>query len=128
MHTTIQIRRLAALVLCTLGVAVASAQTAPAPEAKAAATAVREKARKGSATGSDLQKLMEQINSQREKMIADHEALARQLRDATEEQRRAILERMHEQKRAFEAAQSALHKEIRDEQRRQRQQAAPGKR
>ena len=81
-------------------------------------------AAKDLAVGS-LQRLMEQASSQRERMIAEHEALAKQLREATEEQRRAILEKMQEQKKAFEAAQSALHKQIRDEQRRQRQNVAP---
>lgn len=68
----------------------------------------------------DLQKLVEQSNQQRDRMIAEHDALARQLKDATEEKRREIYEKMNEQKKAFEAAQSALHKRIRDEQRAQR--------
>jgi len=78
-----------------------------------------------SAAASGLQKLMEQATSQRERMIAEHEALARQLREASDEQRKAILEKLQEQKKAFEAAQSALHKQIREEQRRQRQIGAP---
>ena len=68
----------------------------------------------------ELQKLVEQSNLQRDRMIAEHDALARQLKDATEEKRREIYEKMNEQKKAFEAAQSALHKRIRDEQRAQR--------
>jgi Skp family chaperone for outer membrane proteins len=68
----------------------------------------------------DLQKLVEQSNQQRDRMIAEHDALARQLKDATEEKRREVYEKMNEQKKAFEAAQSALHKRIRDEQRAQR--------
>ncbi len=92
-------------------------------EAKAAAAA-KESAVKSSASGS-LRELLEQVSTQRERMIADHESLARQLKAASDEQRKAILEKMQEQKRVFEAAQSALHKQIRDEQRRQRQGAAP---
>ena len=68
----------------------------------------------------ELQKLVEQSNQQRDRMIAEHDALARQLKDATEEKRREIYEKMSEQKKAFEAAQSALHKRIREEQRAQR--------
>ncbi len=73
----------------------------------------------------DLAKAKEQANAQRDKMIAEYEALAKQLKDATEEQKKAILAKMEERKKAFEEAQSALHKQIRDEQRRQRQNAAP---
>jgi len=69
----------------------------------------------------EIQRLLEQVKSQRDQMISAHESLARELREASEEQRKAILERMQEQKREFEAAQSALHKQIREEQRRQRQ-------
>ena len=73
----------------------------------------------------ELQKLVEQSNQQRDRMIAEHDALARQLKDASEEKRREIYEKMSEQKKAFEAAQSALHKRIRDEQRAQRSQQRP---
>ena len=75
----------------------------------------------------EMQRLLEQVKSQRDQMISAHESLARELREAGEEQRKAILERMQEQKREFEAAQSALHKQIREEQRRQRQ-SVTGKR
>ena len=54
----------------------------------------------------DLRKLVEQSNQQRDRLIAEHDALARQLKDATEEKRREIYEKMSEQKQAFEAAQS----------------------
>ncbi len=73
----------------------------------------------------DLAKAKEQANAQRDKMIAEYEALAKQLKDATEEQKKAILAKMEERKKAFEEAQSALHRQIRDEQRRQRQNATP---
>jgi len=69
----------------------------------------------------ELQRLLEQVKSQRDRMISTHETLVRELREAGEEQRKAVLERLQEQKREFEAAQSALHKQIREEQRRQRQ-------
>jgi hypothetical protein len=76
---------------------------------------------KGLTGGPEMQRLMNQVKVQRDQMISAHESLARELREAGEEQRKAILERMQEQKREFEAAQSALHKQIREEQRRQRQ-------
>jgi hypothetical protein len=88
----------------------------------------REKADAVRSSNESLQKLIERVSSQREKMIADHEALAKQLKDATEGKRKEILSQMQEQKRSFEAAQSALHKQIRDEQRRMRQSAASGNR
>jgi gas vesicle protein len=91
-----------------------------------AATAAKSKMEAPSAA--DMKKLMQELNVQRDSMIAEHEALAKKLKDATDEQRQAILEKMAEQKKAFEEATSALHKQIRDEQRRQRQNAAPGKR
>ena len=82
---------------------------------------------KGATGVAEMQRLLAQVKSQRDQMISAHESLARELREASEEQRKAILERMQEQKREFEAAQSALHKQIREEQRRQRQ-AVTGKR
>ena len=88
-----------------------------------AKSAAKEKSREGTLTAAEIQKLVEQVNAQREKMIADHDALARQLKVATDENRKAILDQMHEQKKAFEEAQSELHKQIRDEQRRLRQSA-----
>lgn len=72
------------------------------------------------AVSAELSKLVDLSNQQRDRMIAEHDALARQLKDATEEKRREIYEKMSEQKKAFEAAQSALHKRIREEQRAQR--------
>jgi hypothetical protein len=76
---------------------------------------------KGATGVAEMQRLLAQVKSQRDQMISAHESLARELREASAEQRKAILERMQEQKREFEAAQSALHKQIREEQRRQRQ-------
>ena len=119
MRSPLQSHRLMAVVIFALGAGVAVAQTTSGAEAK-------ESARKASTAAADVQKLMSQINGQREKMIADHEALAKQLKEATDEQRKVIMEKMREQKKAFETAQSALHKQIRDEQRRQRQNSAPG--
>ena len=96
--------------------------------AQTTAGAAAEPARKAATSAAEVQKAMSQIDEQRRKMIADHEALAKQLKEATDEQRKLIMEKMREQKKAFEAAQSALHKQIRDEQRRQRQGATPGRR
>ena len=98
-----------------------------AAESKTADTG-KEKAKASAATAADMQKLVQQLGVQRDSMIAEHEALAKQLKDATEAKRKEILEKMAAQKKAFEEATSALHKQIRDEQRRQRQNAAPGKR
>ena len=75
---------------------------------------------KAASGAAELAKLLDLSNQQRDRMIADHDALARQLKDATDDKRREIYEKMSEQKKAFEAAQSALHKRIREEQRAQR--------
>ena len=104
------------------------AQGNNATEAKAAATAAKERAKKSGMSGADIRKLYEEINKQRDVMIADFEALAKQMKDATEEQKKQIKEKMEAQKKAFEEATNALHKQIRDEQRKQRQNAAPPKR
>ena len=121
MRSLLKSRRLLAVALFAMGTGVAVAQTA-------APAAAKEPVRKASTSVAEVQKLIAQVNVQRDKMIADHEALAKQLKEATEEQREVIMEKMHEQKKEFEAAQSALHKQIRDEQRRQRQNATPGRR
>jgi biopolymer transport protein ExbB/TolQ len=114
-----KVRRIVAAACFVAGCGVA--QAAETGSATSTVSATREAAKKGTTTAVELQKLVEQVSAQREKMIADHDALARQLKQATEEQRKAILAQMHEQKKEFEAAQSALHKQIRDEQRRLRQ-------
>jgi gas vesicle protein len=107
-QSSMRLIRIAALIGAMAGAGAARAAEAPSkapakPEAAA-----------------DLQRLVEQAGQQRDQMIAEHDALARQLKDASEEKRREIYDKMSEQKRAFEAAQSALHKRIREEQRAQR--------
>jgi Skp family chaperone for outer membrane proteins len=121
MRSLLHFHRLMFLAMFAIGTGVATAQPA-------AATGVGEAVRKPATAAVEVQKLMSQINGQREKMIADHEALAKQFKDATDEQRKVIMEKMHAQKKEFEAAQSALHKQIRDEQRRQRQSSSSGRR
>jgi len=113
--STTRIRRLA-FALCALSAGAYAADSAA------------EKARSAAASAPDLQRLVQQLGAQRDSMISEHEALAKQLKDATDVQKKAILEKMADQKKAFEEATSALHKQIRDEQRRQRQNTAPGKR
>lgn len=100
--------------VCVIGIALGSASIAFGASTPSADSSAKAPA--------DLQKLVEQSIQQRDRMISEHDALARQLKDATEDKRREIYEKMNEQKKAFEAAQSALHKRIRDEQRAQRAQ------
>ncbi len=128
MNSHVKSSRRFALAIFAVGAVLISVQSAFAAEASAASAAARGKAGKAPASAADLQKMVDQVNSQREKMIADHDALAKQLKDATDEQRKIIMDRLREQKKDFEAAQSALHKQIRDDQRRQRQNMAPGNR
>jgi len=121
---------LIAIALFALSAGVGSVQGAEggiSPDAKTAAAA-REKTKKGAPSISDIRKLHEEISKQRDLMIADFDVLAKQMKDATEEQKKEIKEKMEAQKKAFEEKTNALHKQIREEQRKQRQNAAPAKR
>jgi hypothetical protein len=118
------IARLLPVALIATCCAVYAGESAAKPaEAKTSTAEAREKAKKASTT--DAKKLVEQLAAQRDAMISDYEKLAKQLADATEEQKKAIKEKMEAQKKAFEEATNALHKQIVDERRRQRQNAAP---
>jgi Skp family chaperone for outer membrane proteins len=126
--------RFLAVALVALSVAVSAAQAAGAAKsegrkaaAASAAAAAREKA-KGGMSAADIRKLYQEVRKQRDVMIADFDALAKQMKDATEDQKTQIREKMEAQKKAFEEVTSALHKQIRDEQRKQRQNAGTGKR
>ncbi len=63
-----------------------------------------------------------------DKMVAEHEALAKQLKDASEAQRKEIIAKMAELKKNFEETLNALHKQLREDERKRRQNAAPGRR
>jgi hypothetical protein len=95
-----------------------------APAAKAAAEAAKSQARAATA-GGGLQDLLRQLQQNRDALIADHDALAKRLKTATDAEKKAIKEKMEAQMKQFDAQQAAIHKQIRDEQRRQRQNAAP---
>lgn len=125
--------RFLALALVALSTGMNSAAGAEtAAEGKAAASAAtaaaKEKSRKGGISPLEIRKLYEEVSKQRDVMIADFEVLAKQMKDATEEQKKQIKEKMEAQKKAFDEVTTALHKQIRDEQRKQRQNAAPTKR
>lgn len=107
-----------AVAIFAFGTVICSAQSAGGAPAGGAGDAAA-KAR------AEASKSREQANAQRDRMIAEYEALVKQLKDATEAQKKVILEKMQERKKAFEEAQNTLHQQIRDEQRRQRQNAAP---
>ena len=108
--------RLVAIALFAMGASLCSAQTAG-KDAKAAD--VKSKA------AADAQKLTEQANAQRATMISETENLVKQLKDATDEQRKAILAKLEEKQKAFAEAQAAMHKQMKVDMRRQRQNAAP---
>lgn len=112
--------RLVATALIVAGVSLCGAETAP-----AAATKAKAQAQLNSTSRAEVQR---KVSEQRDAMIASHEALAKQLKDATEAQRKAILENMQAEKKKFEEMMNALHKQIRDEIRELRQNAGPGKR
>jgi hypothetical protein len=105
-----------------------AADAAKRADAKGAVAAAKERAKKGGTSALDIRKLYEELSKQRDLMIADFDVLAKQMKDATEEQKKQIKEKMEAQKKAFEIVTSALHKQIREEQRKERQNAAPAKR
>lgn len=76
----------------------------------------------------DLQKLIDQFNKRRETMLADRDALVAQLKNATDEQRKAILEKMQALQKDQLDAQRALAEQIRDEMRKLRRTSGPGSR
>jgi hypothetical protein len=125
MTTALKTQRLLALAAIAWATSVSAAEAGDAKsEAKtAAAAAAKDAAKKSAATG--VADMIRQLGAQRDTMIADHEALARQLKDATDAQKKAIMEKMEERKRAYEEAASALHRQIVEERRRERQGAAP---
>jgi hypothetical protein len=95
---------------------------------KSAATTAAKDQKKAAPSAADIRKLYDEIGKQRDVMIAEFEGLAKQMKDATEEQKKQIKAKMEAQKKAFEEVTNALHKQIREEQRKQRQNAAPAKR
>lgn len=128
--STVTTHRLLAVVFFALSAgvgAVHGAEATKATEVKAAAVA-RDKAKKGAPSVSEIRKLHDEISKQRDLMIADFEVLAKQMKDATEEQKKEIKARMEAQKKAFEERTNALHKQMREEQRKQRQNVVLDKR
>jgi hypothetical protein len=120
--------RLLAIAFFAMGATVVTAQASEGgkPVDVKATAAAKEKAKKSAASTGDLKKLIDQLSAQRDTLIADHEALVKQLKDATEEKKKEIIDKIEAQKKSFEEVTNALHKQIRDEQRKQR--AGAGKR
>ena len=134
-HSTTTAYRLIAIAFLALSAGVGAVHGAETPKGadskvKSAAAAVKDKDRtkKGGTSASDIRQLHEELSKQRDLMIADFDVLAKQMKDATEEQKKQIKEKMEAQKKAFEVVTNALHKQIREEQRKERQNAAPAKR
>lgn len=109
----------AALTVCSCLVAA----DAPAGPASGSKPADKSQAKAAAASG-DVKKDMEKFSSQRDAMLAERQALINQLKNATEEQRKAILEKMKE----MGDAQRELSKQIRDDLRKLRQgSGSPGR-
>lgn len=119
--TFTQLRRIAGIALCAMAVGVAGAQEKSASaEAKKAPAADKANAAKGQ-TKEGIERAKAQANEQRDKFLKEFETLQKQLKTATEAQRKEIMERIKAQRSEFERANSELQKQIRDEQRRQRE-------
>ncbi len=108
--------RLLTLAILALGASVCAAQGA---DAKSAAAAAKSEASKAKA-GVSIDSLRKQLNEQRDNLVAEHEALAKQLKDATDAQKKDIKAKMEARMKEFNERQANLHKLLRDEQRRQR--------
>lgn len=102
------------------GVVRGAESTASVDAKKSAAAAAKERAKKSPA---ELKKLLEEVSKERDVMIAEFDALAKQMKDASEEKKKEIREKLEAQSRKFEEVSNALLKLIRDEQRKQRQNA-----
>src|SRR5688572_11549176 len=126
-HSTSTAYRLIAIAFLALSAGVGAIRGADAakntadPKSAVAATKDKDRAKKGATSASDIRKLHEELSKQRDLLIADFDALAKQMKDATEEQKKQIKEKMEAHKKAFEEVTSALHKQIREEQRKERQ-------
>lgn len=112
-------RRTLPLALLALGFGVsfnpALAAEKEAPDSKAASA--KEAARNASERPKNP---LEELNAQRDRMIAEHAELTRQLKDANEEKRKEILARIEQQKKALQEAMNAVHRQVIDERRKQR--------
>jgi esterase/lipase len=119
--------RFSAVALLALGMSAGvvrgaeSATSADAKKAAAAAAAAKERAKKTSPA--ELKKLLEEMSKERDVMIAEYDALVKQMKDASEEKKKEIREKLEAQSKKFEEVSNALLKQIRDEQRKQRQNA-----
>jgi hypothetical protein len=112
-------RKLAALFVALVAMnGLAHAADAAAPQPKPATSSA--------AVPADLQKLIEQFKARRDSLLADRQALLNQLKNATEDQRKAILEKLQNQQKDLIDQQRALGKQIRDEMRRMRERVPSG--
>jgi hypothetical protein len=109
--------RLLAIAIFAMGASMAAAQGTTAAPAKPAANTAKDAVK-------SKPSVLDQLGAKRDALISEHEALQKQLKDATEAQKKAILEKMEEKKRAFEETARALQKQYQDERRKQRQGAA----
>lgn len=73
----------------------------------------------------DVQTLVKDFQSAREKFLADQKALARQYQQASEEERKAIRERMKEMLDRLKEQQKALQQDMRDRAKELKQQLHP---
>ena len=70
-----------ALLALTAGAVMANAQSAD--QKQNATAAAKEKAKATTSSTTSVQKLIQELNQQRDTMIADHEALLKQYKEAT---------------------------------------------
>lgn len=83
--------------------------------------AVRAADNKAEKPAADVKAAMDQFSAKRDAMLKDRQALFDQLKNATDEQRKAILAQMKAQEKDMLETQRALGRQIRDELRKLRQ-------
>jgi len=110
--------RLLVVALCASAASLCFGQTADAKAADQKAAA--NQAKKASAAGSELQRLLDQLAKTRDDAIKNADKLTRDLSNATEAQKKEIRAAMEANRKALEEASSAFMKQINDEKRKQR--------
>ena len=111
-----------AFAFLALGSGMVLAAKASAADVPPSAKSAKEKA---NTAASEVEKLRVQFNSQRDRLLAEREALTEKLKTANEAQKKEILAKLEAQSKALVDAARAQGKQIRDEMRKQRQDALP---
>ena len=112
--------RLFCLAIFALGAGLCAAADQPSGAKPSTQPPATQPAKPAASASSDVQKLADQFNQQRDAILAQRQALIEQLKSATDKQRAEILKKIQDQQKQFEDAQRALYKQLRDDLRKDR--------